>query len=309
MPRSIVSDRDRIFTSLFWKNLFQQLGTKLKFTTAYHPQTDGQTERVNQCLEMFLRCAVHEAPKQWRHLLPLAELWYNSCFHTSLGCSPFYALYGHEPDFGASATLDTGTSSPAVGVLAERAQQLALLKKNLDLAQKRMKKHADKHRTDCEYQVGDSVLLRLQHYAQSSVVNRPCKKLSYKYFGPYPILERIGKVAYRLELPEASKIHNVFHVSQLKEYRADYTPVFKDLPAVPSLDSLDTEPEAILDRRMMKKGNNAIVQVLIKWKDLPEETATWEDWDTLKLSFPVVLTWGQVSVSPGGSVTPDADAP
>jgi hypothetical protein len=136
-----------------------------------------------------------------------------------------------------------------------------------------MKKHADKHRTKREYQVGEPVLLRLQH-AQSSVVNRPCKKLSYKYYGPYPILERIGRVAYRLELPAASKIHNVFHVSQLKDYRPDYTPVFHDLPTMPQLDSVDTEPEAILDRRMIKKGNQAIVQVLIKWKNLPEETAT-----------------------------------
>jgi hypothetical protein len=89
MPLSIVSDRDRIFTSAFWKLLFQHLGTKLKFTTAYHPQTDGQSERVNQCVEMFLRCNVQDAPKQWHRLLPLAELWYNSCFHTAIGCSPF----------------------------------------------------------------------------------------------------------------------------------------------------------------------------------------------------------------------------
>jgi hypothetical protein len=135
------------------------------------------------------------------------------------------------------------------------------------------------------------------------VVNRPFPKLSYKYFGPYPVLERIGMVAYRLDLPAASRIHNVFHVSQLKEYRADYTPVFTDLPKMPALDCLDTEPEAILDRRMTKKGNHANVQVLIKWKNLPDETATWEDWDALKTSFPAVLAWGHASVSPGGDVT------
>jgi hypothetical protein len=307
MPRSIVSDRDRIFTSHFWKHLFQHLGTKLKFTTAYHPQTDGQSERVNQCLEMFLRCAVHDSPKQWRRLLPLAEFWYNSCYHTSIGCSPFQALYGHEPNFGAMPELESDSESPAAGVLTERATQLALLKKNLDLAQKRMKTYADKHRTEREFQVGDSVLLRLQHYAQSSVVNRPCKKLAYKFFGPFPVLERIGKVAYRLELPPASKIHNVFHVSQLKDYSPDYTPVFSELPTLPALDCVDTAPETILDRRMMKKGNKAIVQVLIKWKHLPDETATWEDWVVLKVRFPEVLTWGQASFSPGGSVTTDTD--
>jgi hypothetical protein len=309
MPQTIISDRDRIFTSVFWKELFHQLGTKLKFTTTYHPQTDGQSERVNQCLEMFLRCAVQDAPRQWRRLLPLAEFWYNSCFHTSLVCSPFFALYSHEPNFGAIPTIDPDEQSPVAGVLTERAAQLALLKQNLEMAQKRMITNADKHWTKREFQVGEMVLLRLQPYAQSSVVNRPFPKLSYKYFGPYPILERIGKVAYRLELPTGSKIHNVFHVSQLKDYRADYTPVFSKLPQCPALDSMDMAPEAILDRCMMKKGNQAIVQVLIKWKNLPKETATWEDWDTLKTSFPDVLTWGQASSSPGGSVTLDVVAP
>jgi hypothetical protein len=304
MPRSIVSDRDHIFTSSFWKLLFQQLGTKLKFTTAYHPQTDGQSERVNQCVEMFLRCNVQEAPRQWRRMLPLAELWYNSCFHTAIGCSPFQALYGHEPNFGAVPELEPDAITPASGFLAERAVQLGIITRNLEAAQKRMKRYTDKKRTEKEFQVGDSVLLRLQPYAQQSVVNRPFPKISYKFFGPYPITERIGKVAYRLELPPTSQIHNVFHISQLKEYRADYTPVFADLPKLPQLDTIDTEPETILDRRMMKKGNAPVIQVLIKWRNQPEDAATWEDWDVLKSKFPVVLTWGQASASPGGSVTP-----
>jgi hypothetical protein len=303
MPRSIVSDRDRIFTSSFWKLLFQHLGTKLKFTTAYHPQTDGQSERVNQCVEMYLRCNIQDAPRQWRRMLPLAELWYNSCFHTTIGCSPFQALYGHEPNFGSIPELEPEHGIPVQGFLAERANQLAILTRNLEAAQHRMKRYADKKRIEREYQVGDSVLLRLQPYAQKTVVNRPFPKIAYKFFGPYKITERIGRVAYRLELPPSSQIHNVFHVSQLKDYRADYTPVFTELPKLPPLDTIDARPEAVLDRRMMKKGNVPVIQVLIKWTDQPDEAATWEDWDVLKTRFPVVLTWGQASASPGGSVT------
>jgi hypothetical protein len=299
-----VSDRDKIFTSSFWKLLFQQLGTKLKFTTAYHPQTDGQSERVNQCVEMFLRCNVREAPKQWRRLLPLAELWYNSCFHTSIGCSPFQALYGHEPNFGAIPELEPATHTPVAGFLTERAAHLAILTRNLEAAQKRMKRNADRQRMEKEFQVGESVLLRLQPYAQKIVVNRPFPKISYKFFGPYTVLERIGKVAYRLELPATSQIHNVFHISQLKEYRADYTPVFSDLPTFPTLDTIEVEPEANLDRRMMKRGNALVIQVLIKWKTQPDEDVTWEDWDVLKQRLPTMLAWGQASISPGGSVTP-----
>jgi hypothetical protein len=143
-----MSNRDRIFTSVFWKLLFQQLGTKLKFTTAYHPQTDGQSEHVNQCVEMFLRCNVQETPKQWRHLLPMAELWYNSCFHTALGCSPFQALYDHKPNFGALPELEPDANSPVDGFFSEQAAHLELLTRNLDAAQKRMKKYADKQCTE-----------------------------------------------------------------------------------------------------------------------------------------------------------------
>lgn len=126
VPLSIVSDRDKIFTSQLWKELFKTLGTKLHFSTAYRPQTDGQTERV--CLEMFLRCAVHEDPKSWKKWLPLAELWYNSTFHSALGCSPFKAVYGIEPNFMAIPPADKAMTTDAAIMLQEREAQLTRLK-------------------------------------------------------------------------------------------------------------------------------------------------------------------------------------
>jgi hypothetical protein len=306
MPKSITSDRDTIFTSNFWKLLFKTLGSKLQYTTAYHPQTDGQSERVNQCLEMYLRCAAQDQPRQWRAWLPLAEFWYNSTFHTALGCSPFKALYGHEPDLGALPAIDP--ESPVAGVIWDRTTQLDILKQRLTEAQNRMKLYADSKRSERTFQVGEQVLLKLQPYAQASVVNRPYPKLAYKYFGPYKILAKIGQVAYRLDLPSSSKIHNVFHVSQLKEYHSDFTPVFTDLPDPPELDTADTQPEKILDRRLVKRGNAALPQVLIKWTNIPEDSATWENWETLKAKFPAVLTWGQVS-SHGGEPVVSQDTP
>jgi hypothetical protein len=301
MPHSITSDRDVIFTSNFWKLLFQSLGTKLQFTTAYHPQTDGQSERVNQCLEMFLRCMVQDNPKQWRRWLPLAEFWYNSTFHTTLGCSPFKALYGHDPDLGALPAVDQ--SSPVAGILTDRAHQIETLKTHLLSAQNRMKFYADRKRSEHSFQVGDKVLLKLQPYAQTTVVNGPFPKLVYKYFGPYTVLERVGQVAYKLELPPESKVHNVLHVSQIKEFRPDFSRVYKDLPKAPTLDILDTVPEKILDRRLIKKGNAALPQVLIKWTTLTEDMATWEDWTTLSTKFSFILAWGQASASGGEPVT------
>jgi hypothetical protein len=108
VPQTI-HDCDKVFTSTFWKELFALVGTKTIFSSSYHPQTDGQTECVNQCLEMYLRYAVHEDPKQWKSWLAQAEFWYNSSHHTSLGCSPFKALYGHEPNLELLPHMATAT--------------------------------------------------------------------------------------------------------------------------------------------------------------------------------------------------------
>jgi hypothetical protein len=252
---------------------------------------------------MYLRCSIQDNATNWKQWLSLAELWYNSAVHSSIGMSPFQALYGHEPNIGAIPSLQPDPQCPATDMLAARAAQLEILKTNLAAARNRMKLKADRNRTEKEFQRGDRVLLKLQPYVQQSVVSRPYPKLAFKFFGPYEILERVGKVAYKLQLPAGSLVHPVFHVSQLKEHRPDYSPVFSDLTVLPALDQLDTTPERILDRRMVKKGNAAIVQVQVKWSHLPENAATWEDWEVLKVKFPDVCAWGQAHSLQGGIVT------
>jgi hypothetical protein len=131
LPKTIVSDRDKIFISAFWKELFKLLNTQLCLSSTYHAQSDGQIEHVNQCLKAYLRCSVSSTPRQWLKWLPLAELWYNSCFHTSLKCSPFKALYGTKPSFGALPVLNTVGNGAVRDTLLERQQFQELLKQNL----------------------------------------------------------------------------------------------------------------------------------------------------------------------------------
>ena len=125
--------------------------------------------------------------------------------------------------------------------------------------------------------MGDQVLLKLQPYVQTSVASRPFPKLALKYYGPFAVLERVGAVAYKLALPPDSLIHPTFHVSQLKPFRPDFTPVYSTLPSSVDLHTVELEPEQVLERRLVKKGNAAIPQVLIKWTRLPATSATWED--------------------------------
>jgi hypothetical protein len=304
VPASIVSDRDRIFTSAFWKGLFKLLDTKLLVSTAYHPQTDGQTERVNQCLEMYLRCTIYNSPAKWKAWLPLAELWYNSSYHSSLQCSPFKALYGYEPKLPSFPVLADVSTTDLPSLIKERDLHLELLKHNLLAAQTRIKLQADKKRIDRQFAEGEMVLLKLQPYTQSSVASRPFPKLAFKYFGPYKILQKIGVAAYKLELPAGSLVHPVFHVSQLKPYTADYSPVYADLPKIPDLTQRDLQPQCILQRRLVKKGGAAIVQVLVQWQGLPADSATWEDWTVMQARFPDSSAWGQASIPGGGDVTP-----
>ena len=214
MPESIVTDRDWIFTSRFWKEMAALTGTKLRMSSSHHPQTDGQSERVNQCLEAYLRCFTHACPLKWAQWLSLAEYWYNTSPHSALqGKSPFEVLYDQSPrTFGLSAD-DTCSIPDLETWLRDRDLMMRLLQQHLERVRTRMKHQADKKRSDRVFAVGDSVFLKLQPYIQSSVAPRAHHKLLFKYYGPYQVLERVGASAYRLALPPASKIHPVLHVS------------------------------------------------------------------------------------------------
>lgn len=199
MPLTITSDRDPIFTNKFWQELFQQLDTHLNMSTANHPQTDGQTEWVNQCIEMYLRCATHDHPKQWYRWLTLAEFWYNRSHHSAIRCSPFKALYGYEASYGIMPDLVTVQDHQVQDMLLEHQQHSVFLKEHLERARLRMKNMADRHRTDRSFQVGEQVLLKLQPYTQSSVVSRPCPKLAYKFYGPFEVEAKVGSCGIPFE--------------------------------------------------------------------------------------------------------------
>jgi len=242
-------------------------------------------------------------PKQWKSWLALAELWYNSNYHSSLGCSPFKALYGYDAELGTMLPTTAASSSSASNFLQHRETQIAAPKTHLAAAQNWMKLQADRSRSDRTFQVGEQVLLKLQPYVQQSVVSRPYPKLAYKFFGPFTVIEKIGAVAYRLDLPSHSLIHPVFHVSQLKPFTPNYSPVYTELPKLVDLSSQDLQPEHVLDRRLVKKGSQAVPQVLVKWSHLPEASATWEDLYVVKAHFPDAVAWGQATSSDGGGVT------
>jgi hypothetical protein len=172
MPHCIISDRDKIFTSLLWQELFRLTDTQLMMSSAYHPQTDGQTERLNQCLEAFLRCSTHATPNQWSKWLPLAEYWYNTSFHSTLQRSPFETLYGHVPKHFGTPDPTTATAPDLEEMIRAREVTMALLQQQLLRAQERMRRQADEHRLERVFAVGDTVYLKLQPYIQNSVARR-----------------------------------------------------------------------------------------------------------------------------------------
>lgn len=214
IPQNIVSDKDKIFLSRFWQFIFKQMKVELSMSSTYHPQSDGQTKRVNRCLETYLRCMVFQRPKTWNKWLHLAEHWYNTNFHTSLKCSPFHALYGYLPP---DLAFEVMRREEDCDWFRERAAMIAILRENLMKAQARMKQQADKHRSERILEVGDWVYLKVQPYKQVTMAVRANVMLASKYYGPFQVLERVGAVAYRLKLPPGTTIHPVIHVSQLKK--------------------------------------------------------------------------------------------
>lgn len=256
LPVSIVTDRDKVFTSSLWKYLFTSLGVTLNYTTAYHPQSDGQTERLNQSLETYLRCMTSGAPKHWFKWLALVEYWYNTNYHSSTKLTPFQALYGYSPPH-LSTTPYLNTHDDTKDFLLDRQAMLRHLKDNLANAQSRMKTYADKFRSEREFLVGDMVFLKLQPYRQNSVALRKHLKLASRYYGPYKVLQKIGNVAYKLELPSGSKVHPVFHVSLLKKSVSDGVTPLQNLPPISDEGIFRLTPSAAVDKRIISRGKKS----------------------------------------------------
>ena len=233
VPKSIVSDRDGRFTSHFWECVQNALGTKLKFSTAFYPQTDGQTERVNQILEDMLRACALDFKGSWCKYLCLAEFAYNNSYQATIKMAPYEALYGRKcrspicwQEAGERREMEVELGIQTE-MIEETTQAIQKIRQRIETVQSRQKSYADTCRTPLEFQVGDSVFLKV---APMKGVMRFGKKdkLSPRYVGPYLIIERIGKVAYKLDLPQdMSVIHNVFHVSMLKKCLHDLSQVIQ----------------------------------------------------------------------------------
>ena len=219
----------------------------------------------------------------------MAEFWYNTNFHSAIQTTPFEVLYGqpppiHMPYLPGESNVETVDRS-----MQAREQVVDMLKFHLKRAQDRMKNLADKHRTDREFEVGVWVYLKLQPYRQSTNMPTPYNKLSSKYYGPFQVLERIGKVAYKLQLPSGSQIHSVFHVSQLKLCKGSVDePGTLPLPICDDTSMMSVFPAKVLDRRLGKLNNRVVTYVLVQWSNGSVEEATWELYSDLLKRYPEV---------------------
>lgn len=200
--------------------------------------------------------------------------------------SPFEALYGYKPP---NLTLEAYAFTTVAGIddlLQQRKTIQLQLKHNLRQAQERMKAYADKQRCEQKFAIGDWVYLKLKPYRQRSLHRSRLWKLSPKFAGPFQVIEHVGEVAYKLKLPAEARLHPVFHVSLLKRKVGTTDNVVASLPHFDDEGKVILHPIAILARRLVKRNNNPVPQLLIQWAHLPEQEATWEDYYTITQQFP-----------------------
>jgi hypothetical protein len=278
-PRSIVSDCGPQFVAKFWKSFHQLLGTTLSYSTTFHPQTDEQTERVNQVLEDMLRACALTYSTDWESNLPFAEFSY---------MAPFEALYGRKcrTPLAWSEVGERTLFGPAI--IEEAEEKVEKVRENLRIAQSRQKSYADKRRRELTNAVGDSVYLKVSPLRGTKrfLVKG---KLPPRYVGLYQITKRIGSLAYQLALLETmAGVHPVFHVSQLKKSEKEVEA--KQVP-IELLDLQDTleyaeYPERILDRAVKDTRRTTIPFCKVLWSNHTEREATWEKEADLRKEYP-----------------------
>ncbi|GKE62460.1 putative reverse transcriptase domain-containing protein, partial [Tanacetum coccineum] len=221
IPLSIICDPDPRFASHFWRSLQNDLGTSLDKSTAYHPQTDGQSERTIQTLEDMLRACAIDFGKGWVNHLPLVEFSYNNSYHASIKAAPFEALYSRKCRSPVCWAEVGQVQLTGPELVQETTEKIIQIKQRMQVARDRQKTYADLKRKPMEFQVGDKVMLKVSPW--KGVVRFGKRgKLNPRYVGPFKVLEKVRSVAYKLELPEElSRVHNTFHVSNLKKCYAD----------------------------------------------------------------------------------------
>ena len=287
IPKSIISDRDPRYTSDFWKSVQHALGTKLKFSTAYHPQTDGQTERTIQTLEDMLRACAIELPGSWDRHLSLAEFAYNNSYHASIQMAPYEALYGRKCRSPICWTELNERIVIGPDIVDQTTKKIKMIRQNLLTAHSRQKSYADKRRRPLEFSEGDHVFLRVSPMTGVGRSIR-AKKLSPRFMGPFDIIEKVGPVAYRIALPpQLSNLHDVFHVSQLKKYNTDPSHVIEPEEVELSENlTYRAVPERILDVKDKQLRNKTIRLVKVLWRGTTTEEATWETEERMREDFP-----------------------
>ncbi|GJU28496.1 reverse transcriptase domain-containing protein [Tanacetum coccineum] len=280
IPVSIICDRDPRFTSNFWRSFQKAMGTRLDMSTAYHPETDGQSERTIQTLEDMLRACVIDFGNGWEGHLPLIEFSYNNSYHASIKAAPFEALYGRKcrsPVCWAEVG-DARLTGPEL--VHETTEKIVQIKQRMQAARDRQKSYADVRRKPLEFQVGDRVMLKVSPW--KGVVRFGKRgKLNPRYIGPFKVLAKVGTVAYRLELPQQlSRVHSTFHVSNLKKCLSD-EPLAVPLDEIHIDDKLHfvEEPVEILEREIKKLRRSRIPIIKVRWnsKRGPEFTRERED--------------------------------
>ena len=285
MPSTLVSDRDTRFTSKFWEGFWKIMGTKLAMSTAYHPQTDGQTERANRTILEMLRAVVSPRLDDWDTKLPQVCIAYNNSVNAATGVSPFKVVLGHEARMPIDLAFQTQSDVALVQDKAELWKQtMEGVKTNLLKSQERMKTQGNKKRRDVQFKVGEQVLFDPDKRQLTDPAVK--QKLGARYLGPYTILKRVGSNAYKLDLPARLKnLHPVVNVSALKKYRPDPLreglrpePEFKGNVPQWVVEDILKGPEMRLNRHSNKYENHW----LVAWAGWDKTENTWQTASDLK---------------------------
>jgi len=278
LPESIVSDRGVQFAAGMMKELNNLLGIQTKLSTAYHPQTNGQTERVNQELEQYLRVFINHRQEQWPDWLGTAEFAYNNKIHTATKTSPFKANYGQDPRMGFEGRRKG--KYEAAGKFVEKMRKIQEeAKAVLGKAQEEIKKFADRKRGKGEeYRVGDLVLLSTKDL-KWQMKGRRSEKLTERFVGPYKIKGIISSNAIELDLPKSIKIHPVVNVSRVRLYTSQVKGQ-KKVPPKPVI--IEGEEEFEMEKIINKRIVQGKEKFLVRWKGYTAEANMWESRENLE---------------------------